>query len=447
MKKIKFVTRKSSLWAILIILLFPTAILSQIPHETAARKFLDHLIREEVDEMMEMTSNDFRKAVTIEQMEEIASGLEIQLGRFKSVNRVVFETSNDYEIVILVCEFENMELGARIVFDGNMMVGGFQFVMPPPEKYADPPAYADSDLFTEEALFVDCGDIKLPAIFTMPKNHDKVPVIVLVHGSGAHDADETIGPNKIFRDLAWGLASRGIAVLRYEKRTFQHAGTLDIQSMTVWEETGQDAVYAIKTASMQKGVDPDKVYLLGHSLGGLMAPRIAQKATNIKGIISMAGTPRYLFEIIPEQVEYLLKLRNDTSEASLKELTLMKERVESLKDKRLNPGAEYSESFFNMPPSYLKDINKHNIGKIAANLPQRILVLHGKRDYQITMDDFNEWKKALAKHHDSSFIIYPELNHLFFKGEGDTSGPEEYFVENNVDEQVIINISGWILQD
>jgi len=447
MKTIKSGTRKSTLSAILIALIFPSAILSQVPHETAARKFLDHLLRKEVDEMMEMTSNDFRKAVTVEQMEEIAFGLEGQLGRFKSVNRVVFETLDDYETVILVCEFESMELGARIVFDGNIRVSGFQFVMPPPEKYADPPAYADSNLFTEEELFVDCGDINLPAIFTMPKNHDNVPVIVLVHGSGAHDADETIGPNKIFRDLAWGLASRGVAVLRYEKRTYRNANTLDIENMTVWEETGQDAVYAVQTASKLNGVDAENIYLLGHSLGGVVAPRIAQEEPQIKGIISMAGTPRYFYEVIPGQVEYLLKLRNDTSEASLKELASMKERVESLKNKRSNPDAEYSESFFNMPPSYLADINKHNIGEISAGLPQRIIVLHGKRDYQITMDDFDAWEKALAGHHDSSFILYPELNHLFFKGEGDTSGPDEYFVENNVDEQVIIDISEWILQD
>ncbi|MDZ7606573.1 MAG: hypothetical protein U5K79_13515 [Cyclobacteriaceae bacterium] len=55
---------------------------------------------------------------------------------------------------------------------------------------------------------------------TLPKGKNSFPIVLFVHGSGPNDRDETIGPNKPFRDIAYGLAEKGIASLRYDKRTF-----------------------------------------------------------------------------------------------------------------------------------------------------------------------------------------------------------------------------------
>ncbi len=431
----------------LLTIISPLTLHSQdlIHREAVARQFFDHLIAKEVDEMMEMFSETFLEQVSKEQITEIAQGLESQLGTFSHVSRAVHDSTDGHEIVTLVCKFGEQELGMRITMDAAYKVSGFHITMPPPESYTPPPAWVDSTSFKEISLVIDCGDIELPARLAMPKTDGVVPVVLLVHGSGPHDKDETIGPNKIFRDIAWGLAHHGIASLRYEKRTFRHSQTLDMENFTVWDEAGRDAVVALESVMGLDDIDSDRVYLLGHSLGGMIAPRIAREVPGLSGIISMAGSPRYLYEIIPDQIAYLGSLQGKDAEvldARVKELRAV---AESLAAKRKDPHAEYDEELFGMPPSYLADMNRYDIGTLAAGLSQRILILQGGRDYQVTMQDYKAWKEALEDHPDTSFVLYPEFNHLFYAGEG-AANPDEYFEQNNVDKMVIEDIADWIWQ-
>ncbi len=411
--------------------------------ESMARNFFDHFLNKNVEAMEEMLGDQFKKMIPAGQLKEIAEGIEGQLGKYSHVVRSVYQKAGAYEVIILVARFGEMDWGVNLTFDQNRKIQGFLINVAPPEQFTPPPAYADSSRFTETEMKVDCGDIKLPAILTMPVTGENVPIVVLVHGSGPHDKDQTIGPNKIFRDIAQGLATRGIAVLRYEKRTFRRHNSLDLNNITVWEEAGKDAVAAIRAAGQLPGIDGDRIYLAGHSLGGMIAPRIAQEATELAGIISLAGTPRYLYELIPEQLQYLAELRDDTSEESMQQIEEARQMAAGLANKRKNPEAVYETSHIGLPPSYWQDLNRFDTGTIAASLPQRILVIQGGRDYQVTVKDFEAWEKALKNHHDTAFFLFDDLDHLFFKGEG-LSNPATYFQEGNVDERVIIAISNWI---
>jgi pimeloyl-ACP methyl ester carboxylesterase len=136
---------------------------------------------------------------------------------------------------------------------------------------------------------------RYPAL-SLPSGAGPLPAIVLVHGSGQHDRDETIGPNKPFRDLAWGLASRGIAVLRYEKRTRQHqqrVAQLE-NGFTVKEEAIDDAGAAVALLRNRTGIRANRIYVLGHSLGAMLAPRIAAADPAVAGLVLMAGPVRSL---------------------------------------------------------------------------------------------------------------------------------------------------------
>ena len=129
-----------------------------------------------------------------------------------------------------------------------------------------------------------------------------------MHGSGPEDRDETVGGTKPFKDLAQGLASRGIAVLRYVKRTKQYPTLEAAPTMTA--ESVDDAVRAAELLRHEDGIDPKRILVLGHSQGGYVLPRIMQRDAKLAGVIVMAGNVRPLEELIVEQTSdpYVLSL-------------------------------------------------------------------------------------------------------------------------------------------
>jgi dienelactone hydrolase len=271
--------------------------------------------------------------------------------------------------------------------------------------------------------------------------------VVLVHGSGPNDRDETILANKPFRDLAWGLASRGIAVLRYEKRTKEHGAKFVatvLSQLTVKEETIDDALSAVAQLRATDGIDPKRIFVLGHSLGGTVAPRIGQADPNLAGLIILAGATRPLEDLMVEQTRYLLSLESKPSEedqANVKELLLEVAKVKKL----TAADASSSSLLLNAPPGYWLDLREHDPLAAVKTLPQPLLILQGGRDYQVTVADYEGWKKALDSRPGVTFKLYPDLNHLFMAGEG-KSTPAEYEHPGHVAESVITDIAEWILK-
>ncbi len=251
--------------------------------------------------------------------------LPAQVGAFKQQGPARREQFQGYEIVLVACSFEKAVLDARIVFDKDGQDRGFQFVPPaPPANYA-PPAYADASKFEESEVTIGSGEWALPGTLTMPKGAGPVPGLVLVHGSGPNDRDETIGPNKPFKDLAWGLATRGIAVVRYEKRSKVYGQRIvadpELEArLTVKDETIDDALAAAALLQGTKGVDPKRIFILGHSLGGFLMPRIALAAEplGLSGFISLAGLTQPLDDTIVRQMTYLYGLAGNTLTATTK---------------------------------------------------------------------------------------------------------------------------------
>jgi dipeptidyl aminopeptidase/acylaminoacyl peptidase len=283
---------------------------------------------------------------------------------------------------------------------------------------------------------------KLPGTLTTPRGDGPFPCVVLVHGSGPHDRDETIGPNKPFRDLAWGLASRGVAVLRYEKRSQAHgARYVALKNATAKDEVLDDALAAVALARKQKGVDADRVFVAGHSLGAYLAPKIATLDAKVAGIVLLAGNTRPLEDLVLDQLTYLYSLDDPTLEKHRDALAEVKKRVARVKAGKLSE-VPATDLPLDMPASYWVWMRAYDPAATAAGLRRPVLVLHGERDYQVTMADVEGWKRALAGRKGAKVVTFPRLNHLFMEGKGKAK-PDEYGRAGHVAREVVDEIAAW----
>jgi hypothetical protein len=442
-------------------LAFACALFAQGPAQAAAEDALTVKAREFLSAM---EKGDFQLAVRDfdptmlklsgpEKLEPMwTKQLPAQVGAFKKQAGARREQLQGYEIVLITCEFEKATLDARVVFDKAGKIAGLGFVpTAPPAKY-EPPAYADAAKFVENEVTVGSSEWALPGTLTMPKGTGLFPAVVLVHGSGPNDRDETLGPNKPFKDLAWGLASRGIAVLRYDKRSKVHQSRILADAkleatMTVKDETIDDAVAAAALLQIAKGIDPKRVFILGHSQGGFLMPRIALAAEplGVSGFISMAGLTRPLDDTILRQMNYLRFMAGEA--ASSEEETKRIKDVEAAVTKvKALTGADRGSTakILGAMPSYWLDLRGYDPAETAKSVKKPMLFLQGGRDYQVQKVDLDNWSAALKGREDAVFKYYPKLNHLFFAGEGVIT-PLEYMQKHgSVAEEVVTDIAAWI---
>ena len=192
-------------------------------------------------------------------------------------------------------------------------------------------------------------------------------------------------------------------------------------------------------------INKKQIYVLGHSLGGMLAPRIAAEDPQVAGIIILAGTARPLEKVVVEQVKYIAGLTAPQTPEDKKQI----EKAEAIAAQVESPSLKPDDivDFFGapIPGSYFLDLRTYDPGKVAAGLKIPILVLQGGNDYQVTNADFEIWKKALANDPRATFKFYPDYTHLFMPGAGTgPASPEDYAVAGNVSEDVITDIAKWI---
>ncbi|MFZ0033853.1 MAG: alpha/beta fold hydrolase [Sedimentisphaerales bacterium] len=413
--------------------------------ETLAKDLVSALASGDCKKATENFDETMKKALPAEKLQEAWNSLIAQFGPFVEQAGTLREKVLQYDVIFVTCKFEKGALDAKIVFDGNKQIAGLFFVpakVSAPEKPAD---LVSSDVFSEKEVRVGTGQLALPGTLTLPKGQGPFPAVVLVHGSGPQDRDETIGPSKPFRDLAHGLASRGIAVLRYEKRTkaFPIQMAAIKNTLTVKEEVVDDALAAAALLRESSQIDPNKVFVLGHSLGGYLIPRIGKGDSKIAGFIIMAGTARPVEDVVLEQFTYVFSLDGvitDTEKTSLEQL---KSQVAKVKDPQLSPETAAADLPLGVPAAYWLDLRGYQPAEVAKELTQPMLIMQGGRDYQVTEADFQLWKKTLSSQKNVEFKFYEGLNHLFVEGQG-KSTPAEYEQAGHIAEAVIGDIAGWI---
>ncbi len=316
---------------------------------------------------------------------------------------------------------------------------------PSPTPVSTPPAGV-----TETAVTLNEGtEWELDARLTLPASiKAAVPAVVLVPGSGPTDLNETVGGCAPFRDLAYGLSARGIAVLRFDKRTLTYGARIQqsVDTFTVEDEYVSDVLAAVAYLRTDARIDPERVAGIGHSLGGYVLPRIDAEGADFFAMVLLAGPARPLYEVSYDQNVALLSSYPENQRAALKkQVDAELDKARKLRD--MSDEEARKVTAFTMPGYYLKDL--------AAKLPQDllkknakpVLVLQGTADFQVSPDkDFGLFKTALAGRANTEFRLYDGLNHLFVASAGEKKGTaEEYSVPGSVSEKVVGDIANWLL--
>ena len=306
-------------------------------------------------------------------------------------------------------------------------------------------------MYREKAVLGEGTEYPLNGLLTIPDGvSGPVPAVVMVHGSGASNMDEKVMKLTPFKDLADGLARYGIASLRYDKRTFVHgrrmvkAGAAD---MTVREETIEDAISALTMLRNDRRIDSRRLFILGHSMGAMLAPRIDAEGGNARGLIMMAGTPHRLEYIVLRQLDQAQGGGNPLMKRIIGlESKVYTKRFDGLYEMS-DEEAKKKKFAGNMSLYYFKEMGQKTAADYLLESSKPVLIMQGGRDFQVLEDDdFKAFKEQLAGRDNITYKLYPDLNHIFVPAIGYdiTKAMKEYSVERHIGDDVISDIADFI---
>jgi dienelactone hydrolase len=326
---------------------------------------------------------------------------------------------------------------------GSVCLAGPVLAQRPQRLPASTAQHTGTGTVSSRDITIGSGKWTLPGTLTLPASSTPAPAVVFVHDAGPHDRDSTYGPNKLFKEFADGLASRGIASLRYDKRSYVHmAAMATLGQYTTKDETIEDALAAVAALKGVPAVDARRIFIAGHGLGGMLAPRIAVADSSIAGLVILAGGVRPLDVSIIEQLQYLADADGIISDAERRSLEDARATMDAVA-KLTAPDVEAGVVLAGAPAAYWLDLRGYDPPRVAATLKQRILVLQGARDYQVSLADYDRWKSALGGRPTAAFRLYDSLNHIFLPGEG-RSLPAEYYQPARIPAEVFADLAEFI---
>lgn len=420
---------------------FNISFAQQTDYKAKSTKIFEQIRNREFSSVTALFDTNISKRIDTTRLRSTWDKLLPIAGPFVKVISIEKDTSDTNNAIIQHLQFEKRKIDFKLVYSENGKIKGIMFLPDKPRERYKLPDYHKPELIKDSVIAIQDGPFRLPGILTKPNKAGRFPAVILIHGSGPNDKDETVGPMKIFKDISIGLAQQGVAVYRYEKRTRVYSVVSALnKNFTVKDETLEDAVSAYKLLKKDSTIDSTAIYLCGHGMGGMLLPRIAKIIPGVKGLIYLGSNSRPLEDIQYEQTAYVLGF--DTIIKDHKSyLDSIKREVTKIK--MLKPTDKDSSFIFRLPHSYWIDMNKYNPVKTAEELKTPMLFIFGDRDYQVTDADLNLWKSGL-KGPNVEFKSYKNLNHFFITGVG-KSVPSEYGKSANVDITMINDMANWIL--
>ncbi|ONI40950.1 hypothetical protein AN396_04110 [Candidatus Epulonipiscium fishelsonii] len=406
-------------------------------------------------QVLEMTKGNFNNVVQ-SFSEDVAKQLDEQtmkltwdatvapIGKYIGFYEATGEPVGKYFTVSIIEQYELNALKVTITYNTDNKIVGLNL-----NYFTIDKPLVSTEKF-EEIDFIIGEKFPLSGILTLPKGVINPPVVLLIQGSGATDKNSTIYSNMPFKDIAYGLAEQGIATLRYDKRYYaypEQAQQLSIE-LTLNDEVLEDAQLALELLSNEPKIDTSNIYVLGHSLGGGLTPYLAYQNDNVKGIISMAGTLRPLYELSYDQnkdIEAII-LNGNFDDATVNMVKTQMEQVE--KDIQILRSTlsdvPNEQILIGLPAGYQKSVKNYAGENFINDIAVLILILQGTADFQVYADkDYKLWQSTLKNRNNVDFKLYEGLNHLMMttNGKQDIS---EYEIKGSVSQDVIDDIATFV---
>ncbi len=420
---------------LLIVMLLFTACSTEEPavekvtgtNEEIAASYVEDFTLKNMDNLLTRYTYDdkMNEAMNKDLLLQVYEQLEGTYGNYKETGEAETLESGAYIIVSTLTVWEGVNLNINVVFDGDSQIAGFNYTEALEEMVAETEIIETEVQFGDEP-FILSGTLSIPA------GEGPFPAVVLIHGSGPSNRDEAFQELAPFRDIANYLTDNGIAVLRFDKRTFTYGATIDQETFTAFEESVEDAGFAYDFLTSQSAINADQIFILGHSLGGYLMPKIASYVPDAAGYIITAGSARPLEDLIVEQYTYIFGLDDSIDTTEQATIDILVEQQKNIKAGVDLPAAE----LMGANQAYWEYFSEYDPMTDVKSIDKPILILQGEGDYQVTMDDFNLWAQATQEMPKVTRITYPLVNHFLYQGEG-TPGPQQYQSPDHVDSQLM----------
>ena len=409
-----------------------------------ARKALDLLLAHKYSELIPLFS-DASKAANTEA--SLAAKVPESWGAVQSVGAATARALGASSVVSIPVKFANQDVTFQISMNEKGQLG---LIIPSADPWKHP-AYSKPESFKEREVSIGT-EFKLAGTLTVPAGAGPFPGVVLVHDSGPGDRDEAIGAVKVFKDLAEGLASRGVVVLRYEKRTRAYPAVPQKREFTAETETIDDAVLAAGVLRAQPEVKQGRVFAMGLGFGGYLLPRVAEADGKLAGMAIVNANARPLEDLALEEGQSLAETLAKTLpavtpqvlEAFKRQLAVIQEQAAKIK--KLTPADEDTVALLGKLGPYWLDLKGYDPAGQSKLLAISMLILEGERDFQVTMKDFAVWKTGLQGMKNVTTKSYPALDHVLVAGTGKSTEADYRKPGQHVAQDVVDDLAKWFNQ-
>ena len=427
-----------------------------------AQKAVSNLQKGNYSALLKSCSEEFRRQVDANAMNSLMHQVSTQFGSLKSITLMQQESVQNMMQFSYKALFEKDSLLMLIAVQGKTITGFFLKPLEPVNAYVKPP-YGSGFQMSQKEFTHGVSGFPLEGQLMWPARFDetRLPLCILIHGSGPSDMDESIGPNKVFMDLALGLCKNGIGTLRYNKRTFQHAKAYANGQISLREEVTDDVRAMIDFAMQQSWVDTNRIYLVGHSQGAIVAPSIMTSDKRIAGVVLLCGSAEPLTSILRYQLGWLDSMQSGRVTAEVRKTQQLLDSFRTREWLQSQPG---NRLVLGAPLSWWYEIDHAFTPEHLHQPGKRSLVLNAGKDYQIppmfyaslqagckagmieedTIFDANYLNIGRSMVSRCQAREYPELNHLMMTSDGSLKPSEYKRKGQHVDEQLIRDVAAWI---